>query len=113
MARGGGLPGGALIGELACAGAALCYGLGFAYTRRYLAGRGESGVVLSACQLACAVVVLAPFLALSRSPAANIGFDGWGSLLALGALGSGVASMSNYAVVRARGSAVASTVTST
>lgn len=106
-----GLPSGALIGELACAGAALCYGLGFPYTRRYLAGRGESGVVLSACQLACAVVVLAPFLVLARSPTGDIGFDGWGSLLALGALGSGVAYAFNYAVVRARGSAVASTVT--
>jgi drug/metabolite transporter (DMT)-like permease len=106
-----GLPGGALAGELACAGAALCYGLGFPYTRRYLAGHRESGVVLSACQLACAVVVLAPFLALASSPTTDIGFDGWGSLLALGALGSGVAYAFNYAVVRARGSAVASTVT--
>src|SRR5436305_1452075 len=41
-----GLGGGALPGHLACAGAALCYGLGFPYTRRYLAGRPESGVVL-------------------------------------------------------------------
>jgi drug/metabolite transporter (DMT)-like permease len=106
-----GLPSGALIGQLACAGAAACYGLGFPYTRRYLAGRKESGVVLSACQLTAAVLVLAPFLVLSRSPTAAIGFDGWGSLLALGALGSGVAYALNYAVVRARGSAVASTVT--
>lgn len=106
-----GLPGGALIGQLACAGAALCYGLGFPYTRRYLAGRRESGVVLSACQLTCAVVVMAPFLALARSPTGRIGLDGWGSLLALGALSSGVAYVLNYAVVRARGSAVASTVT--
>lgn len=106
-----GLPGGALVGELACAAAAMFYGLGFPYTRRYLAGRQESGVVLSACQLACAILVLAPFLAFSRSPTTDIGFDGWGSLLALGALGSGVAYAFNYAVVRARGSAVASTVT--
>jgi drug/metabolite transporter (DMT)-like permease len=103
--------GGVLVGQLACAAAAACYGLGFPYTRRYLAGRRESGVVLSACQLACAVVVLAPFLALTRSPATEIGVEGWGSLLALGALGSGVAYALNYAVVRARGSAVASTVT--
>lgn len=106
-----GLPSGALIGQLACAGASACYGLGFPYTRRYLAGRKESGVVLSSCQLTCAVVVLAPFLVLSRSPTTAIGFDGWGSLLALGALGSGVAYALNYAVVRARGSAAASTVT--
>ncbi len=106
-----GFGGGALVGQLACAGAALCYGLGFPYTRRYLAGRRESGVVLSACQLSCAVVVLAPFLVLVSSPTTRLGLDGWGSLLALGALGSGVAYALNYAVVRARGSAAASTVT--
>ncbi len=106
-----GLGGGALIGHLACAGAALCYGLGFPYTRRYLAARPESGVVLSACQLSCATLVLALFLPLAHAPTAHIGFQGWGSLLALGALGSGLAYVFNYAVVRARGSAVASTVT--
>jgi drug/metabolite transporter (DMT)-like permease len=106
-----GLGGGALTGHLACAGAALCYGLGFPYTRRYLAGRAESAVVLSACQLLCASAVLAVFLPLAHAPAAGIGFQGWGSLLALGALGSGLAYVFNYAVVRARGSAVASTVT--
>ena len=106
-----GLGGGALTGHLACAGAALCYGLGFPYTRRYLAGRSESGLVLSACQLSCATVILALCLPLAGAPSADIGFQGWGSLLALGALGSGLAYMFNYAVVRARGSAVASTVT--
>jgi drug/metabolite transporter (DMT)-like permease len=106
-----GLGGGALTGHLACAGAALCYGLGFPYTRRYLAGRPESGVVLSAAQLSCASVVLALFLPLADAPTAHIGFQGWGSLLALGALGSGLAYVFNYTVVRARGSAVASTVT--
>jgi len=106
-----GLGGGQWIGDLACGAAALCYGIGFPYTRRYLASRADSGVVLSACQLGCAVVVLAPFLLLAKAPSTGIGLDGWGSLLALGALGSGVAYALNYAVVRARGSAVASTVT--
>ncbi len=106
-----GLAGGQWIGDVACAAAALCYGIGFPYTRRYLASRGESGVQLSACQLSCAVLVMAPFLLLAPAPTAHIGLDGWGSLLALGALGSGVAYALNYAVVRARGSAVASTVT--
>jgi drug/metabolite transporter (DMT)-like permease len=106
-----GLGGGQWIGDVACGGAALCYGVGFPYTRRYLASRTESGVVLSACQLWCAVVVMAPFLLLSPAPATNLPLDAWGSLLALGALGSGVAYALNYAVVRARGSAVASTVT--
>jgi drug/metabolite transporter (DMT)-like permease len=106
-----GLGGGQWIGDLACGGASLCYGVGFPYSRRYLASRDESGVMLSACQLSCAVVVMAPFLLLASAPTSHVGLDGWGSLLALGALGSGVAYALNYAVVRARGSAVASTVT--
>jgi drug/metabolite transporter (DMT)-like permease len=106
-----GLGGGELIGHLACAGAAVCYGLGFPYTRRHLARRPESGVVLSACQLSCAAIFLAPFLPLAGTPTGHIGVDGAGSLLALGALGSGVAFAMNYAIVRARGPGVASTVT--
>ena len=106
-----GLGGGQLVGHLCCAGAAMCYGFGFPYTRRHLAGRAESGVVLAACQLICAAVILAPTLAFVRAPTIHIGLDGLGSLLALGALGSGVAFALNYAIVRARGAALASTVT--
>src|SRR5437588_3715711 len=105
-----GLGGGQLIGHLACAGAAFCYGIGFHYTRRYLAGRSEGGIVLSACQLICATAILAPFLALAPLPAA-MRLEDVGSLLALGALSSGVAYAINYAIVRARGATVASTVT--
>ena len=106
-----GLGGGQLIGHLACAGAALCYGLGFPYTRRHLAGRRESGIVLSACQLVCAGLMLAVFLPLAPGPTGHIGLDGVGSLLALGALGSGIAFALNYAIVRAKGATTASTVT--
>lgn len=105
-----GFGGGQLIGHLACAGAALCYGLGFPYTRRHLAGRHESGVVLSGCQLTCATAMLAVFLPLAPSPG-HLGLDGAASLLALGALGSGVAFALNYAIVRAKGATTASTVT--
>ena len=105
-----GFGGGQLIGYLACAGAAACYGLGFPYTRRYLAGRTESGVVLSACQLTCATAMLAVFLPLASGPTGHIGVDGLGSLLALGALSSGVAFALNFSIVRARGATAASTV---
>ncbi len=43
--------GGRLGGNLACFGAAACYGIGFPYTRRFLAGRAESAVSLSAAQV--------------------------------------------------------------
>ncbi len=45
------------------------------------------------------------------APTLHIGLDGAGSLLALGALGSGVAFAINYSIVRAKGIALASTVT--
>ncbi len=106
-----GFGGGALIGDLCCAGAALCYGFGFPYTRRYLADRPESGVVLSAAQLLSATAMLALFAPLAGAPSLHIGLDGAGSLLALGALGSGVAFAMNYAVIRARGASTASIVT--
>lgn len=105
-----GLGGGELIGYLACAAAAFCYGIGFHYTRRYLSGRPESGVVLSACQMLCATAILAPFLLLAPFPD-RLRLEDVGSLFALGALSSGVAFAINYAIVRARGATVASTVT--
>jgi drug/metabolite transporter (DMT)-like permease len=105
------LGGGELQGQLACAGAALCYGLAFLYTRRHLAGRPEGGIALSAAQLLCATAMLAPALPLTGAPTVHIGLKGLGSLLALGVLGSGVAYTFNYAIVRAAGATVASTVT--
>jgi drug/metabolite transporter (DMT)-like permease len=106
-----GLGGGQLAGHLACAGAALCYGIGFPYTRRYLADRPESGVVLAAAQVLCATVLLVVATPFARAPTADIGLDGLGSVLALGALGTGIAYVLNYAVVRAAGATTASTVT--
>ncbi len=106
-----GFGGGQLTGHLCCAGAALCYGFGFPYTRRFLAGRAQSGVVLSAAQLLCATAMLAVVAPLAPAPTAHIGLDGIGSLLVLGAVGSGVAFAMNYAIVRAKGAGTASLVT--
>ena len=106
-----GLGGGQLTGHLCCAGGALCYGLGFPYIRRHLSRRPESGAVLSAAQLICATAMLAVFVPLARAPTLDIGWKGAGSLLALGALGSGVAYVLNFTILRARGSGAASTVT--
>jgi drug/metabolite transporter (DMT)-like permease len=105
-----GFGGGALIGYVACAAAAFCYGIGFHYTRRRLAWRSESGVVLSACQLICATALLAPFLTLTHLPGA-LRLQDVVSVIGLGALSSGVAFALNYGIVRARGATVASTVT--
>ena len=106
-----GIGGGALTGQLACAAAAFCYGLGFPYTRRFLSSRPEGGVALSAMQLVCATAMLALFIPLSRGPTLHLSWQAVGSLLALGILGSGVAYALNFAIVRAKGAGVASTVT--
>jgi drug/metabolite transporter (DMT)-like permease len=106
-----GVGGGRLIGHLACAGAAVCYGVGFPYTRRYLANREESGVVLAAGQLICATAMLAVLVPFVRAPSVHIGIAGAGSILALGVLGTGVAYILNYAILRAAGATTASTVT--
>ncbi len=106
-----GVGGGALAGQLMCLGAAACYGLAFPYTRRYLAGRSESGVALSAGQLACASAQLAiATIFIGGSPHAASP-KALASIAALGALGTGLAYILNYAVVRQAGATTASTVT--
>jgi drug/metabolite transporter (DMT)-like permease len=102
---------GALAGDLACLGAAACYALGFAYVRRHLTGRPESAVALSAAQVLCGTVMVAlvtPLLStLPEAPPLSVVL----SLAALGILGTGLAYVLNYGVIRAAGPTVASTVT--
>lgn len=105
-----GLEGGQLAGHLACAGAGVCYGIGFHYTRRHLSGRPESGVAIAASELVCATAMVAVFLPFVRLPR-SAHLDVIGSLLALGTLSSGVGFAINYAIIRARGATVAATVT--
>jgi drug/metabolite transporter (DMT)-like permease len=106
-----GLGGSELLGQLMCLGAATCYGVAFPYTRRFLAGRPESGTALSAGQLLCATVVLAVVTVFVGGAPRDVGVDAAASLLALGALGTGLAYILNYAIVRAAGATTAATVT--
>jgi drug/metabolite transporter (DMT)-like permease len=106
-----GLGDGEAVGHLACAGAALCYGIGFPYARRFVANRPESGVVLAAAQLLCATAVLAVFTPFTATPTVHIGAGGVLSILVLGILGTGVAYVLNYAILRAAGATTAATVT--
>lgn len=106
-----GLGGGQLLGHLACAGAAVCYGIGFHYTRRNLSWREHSGIVISACELICATLMLAALIPFSGPPGSHVRLDEVGSLIGLGAFSSGVAFALNFAIIRARGATVAATVT--
>ncbi|GID16178.1 transporter [Actinocatenispora rupis] len=106
-----GLPAGTLGGSLACVASTLCYGAGFAYTRRYFAHRATSAAGLSAVQMCCATAELA-FVAPVGAGAPH--WPGWTAataLLVLGAFGTGVAYIINLNVIRTAGATVAATVT--
>jgi len=102
--------GGTLLGQLALLGATVCYGLAFAYARRYVSGRSESGVSLTTAQLLCATAQLTPFALLAGAPG-PLSTDVTLSVLALGALGTGIAFVLNLRVLRAAGPTTASSVT--
>jgi len=105
-----GAGGSALAGNLACVAGAGCYGLGFAYSRRYLT-RAHEPLGLSVGQLLCATAQLGVVtLAVDGLPG-HVSPKSLGSIAALGALGTGVAYLLNYGVIRAAGITVASTVT--
>ncbi|TDC76679.1 DMT family transporter [Streptomyces hainanensis] len=100
-----------LAGAAACLGSTLCYGAGFAYTRRFFADRPGSAAALSTTQLSCAAAQLAVAAPLLGGAPAWPGWHAGASLLALGALGTGVAYILNLRVIREAGPTVASTVT--
>jgi len=106
-----GLGGGSLVGALACIGAATCYGLAFPYLRRHVSGRPETGVAISAAQVSLGGLMLLFLAPVSPLPDELPGLDAWLSILALGALGTGVAYVLNFNVVRAAGAQTASMVT--
>ncbi|NUP73939.1 MAG: DMT family transporter [Sinomonas sp.] len=103
-----------LPAQLACLGATACYGLGFAYMRRFVVARYEYGsLTVSTVQLtlaAATAVVLSP--ALAAGPAAPAFSPGAVAALAvLGVFGTGIAYLWNTAIITAWGAVAASTVT--
>jgi drug/metabolite transporter (DMT)-like permease len=100
-----------LPGQVACLLAAASYGVAYVYMRRFLTGRGLPPLALAASQLTVATVLLAlaaPVVA--RTPITLTG-DVVASILALGALGTGVAYLLNYRLIADEGATAASTVT--
>jgi drug/metabolite transporter (DMT)-like permease len=102
---------GRLLGSLACLGAAACYGVGFPYTRRYLTGRPESAVTISAAQVLCGTLQLALIVPWTTAAPHSFPLDAVLSMIALGAGGTGIAYVINYEVIRRAGATLASTVT--
>jgi drug/metabolite transporter (DMT)-like permease len=109
-----GTGGAALAGQLMCFGAAVCYGFGLPYTRKFAADRPESGASIAAAQLLMATLQLAIVAPLVGGPApaiAHLHVKVIGSMLALGALGTGLAFLLNYGLIRSVGAGTMSTVT--
>jgi drug/metabolite transporter (DMT)-like permease len=106
-----GLGGGSLLGALACIGAATCYGAAFPYLRRHISGRPVTGVAVSASQVTIGGLLLLVFTPFAALPDEVPGAWAWLSILGLGCLGTGVAYIFNFNVVREAGAQTASMVT--
>lgn len=109
-----GVGGSHLTGQLMCFGAAACYGLVIPYQKKFVAGHTASGLSLSAVQLLIAtaqLAIVAPFLAGAPPSPTALSLDVIASVLALGALGTGLAFVLHMRNIRLAGASTASTVT--
>ena len=101
----------ASVGAVESLAAAASYAVGFVYMDRFLARRGIGLVVLSACQLGAASVLLAIALGITGAPAPELDASVVASILILGLIGTGVAYVLNYQIIASVGATAASTVT--
>ncbi len=98
-------------GALACLGAALCYGIAYVYTGRYLSGWGVNPVAMVAGQLVAATALMAVVTPLAGTQPIHPRADALVGLAILGVLGTGIAYALNYRLVIDDGPTAASTVT--
>ncbi|MEH0826180.1 MULTISPECIES: DMT family transporter [unclassified Micromonospora] len=108
-----GVGGAHVVGQLMCFGAAACYGLAIPYQKKFVAGSAYSGLSLSAAQLLVATAQLALVAPFVGTPPSPVGLSPRvaASVLALGALGTGLAFVINMRNIRLAGASTASTVT--
>lgn len=99
-----------LGGNLLCLGAAASYGIGFPYTRRYLAGRPEGPLALAGGQLICATVEIAILTLLFTHAPHAVATKHVLSVAALGVFGTGLTFVLSYSLIRDVGASVTSTV---
>jgi len=105
-----GIGGSSLAGMLAGLGAASSLGIGFAYTRRVLAGRPESAASLAAAQVTCGALQLAVIMPFTDGMPDALGLDVALAMLELGAIGCGLGFIVNFGIIRAAGATAAATV---
>jgi drug/metabolite transporter (DMT)-like permease len=98
-------------GGLECLAASVSYAVSYIYMDRFLARRGIGSVVLSACQLAAAAVMLAIALGVSGVQTPHVTAESAAAVAVLGIVGTGFAYVLNYQIITSEGATVASTVT--
>lgn len=106
-----GLGAGEWYGVLACLVAICCYGVALPYSRRHLTRGGEGPLSVVTAHTALAAAMLVPFVLASGGTTGPLTPVVVGGMLALGVLGTGLAFVLSFHVVRTAGSTVASTVT--
>lgn len=109
-----GVGGSHFTGQLMCFGAAACYGVAIPYQKKFIAGSAYSGLSLSAAQLLVATAQLAvvgPLLVGAPPVPTELSPPVVGSVVTLGALGTGLAFVINLRNIRVAGASTASTVT--
>ena len=100
-----------ISGQLACLAAAACYGVAFVYTRRFLSQRGLAPLALSAGQLGVVAVLVGLTAPFTATDAMTLTPSVLGSILALGAGGTGLAYLLYYRIISDVGATTASLVT--
>jgi drug/metabolite transporter (DMT)-like permease len=100
-------------GALECLAASISYAISYIYIYmdKFLARRGIGSVVLSACQLATASVMLATALAVTGVQTRHVTAVSVAAIAMLGVIGTGFAYVLNYQIIMSEGATVASTVT--
>jgi drug/metabolite transporter (DMT)-like permease len=109
-----GVGGAQLTGQLMCFGAAMGYAVAIPYQKKFVAGRAESGVSIAATQLVIALaqlVIAAPLLAGAPPALGSLSAEVLACVLALGALGTGLAFVLNLRVIRIAGASTSASVT--
>ena len=100
--------GGNLVAAFAVIGVALCYAVSVLYAGRTM--RGLPPLQVSIGQLSCAAVLMAPF-GLAQLPQTMPPAKVWFAVIALGALGSGIAYLLYFAIIASAGASRAILVT--
>ena len=100
-----------VVGVVAVAIAALLYGIGGPFIRKYVEPLGHDIEVAAFGQMASAAILLSPFYFSGPITTGPITSQVAISVLSLGMLGSGIAYLFFYPLLKQVGSAVASTVT--